>query len=150
MTKKDGKAMMECPEHGLFETSIKLSRHFRKICSKIGRKPNRVQSKYSSLEQKVREFLESQGYIEGLDFIHNARVKRSMKKRSRYYWLDFYLPHEDLVIEVSPGLWHQRWDRPKSDKQKEAWLRDKGIRVVTITEAEEIEDLKRILQWQIV
>jgi len=140
-----GRAMMECPKHGLYETKIAVSKNFRIFCSKVAKQPNRSQSYYTKSEQKVKDFLEKNGYREGIDFIHNARVKLN----NRYYWLDFYIPRERLVIEVSPKIWHQMWNRQESDKTKYQILKANGLRVVEVHDKNYKEVLENNLQYQI-
>jgi len=137
-----GRAMMECPKHGLYETKIAVSKNFRIFCSRVAKQPNRSQSYYTKSEQKVKDFLEKNGYREGIDFIHNVRVKLN----SRYYWLDFYIPRERLVIEVSPKIWHKMWNRQESDKTKYQTLRRNGLRVVEVHDKNYKEVLECNLQ----
>jgi len=140
MINSKGKAIMFCKKHGTYETSIKVSKHFRKICSKIGRKPNRSQTYYTSLEKQVKSELDKKGLIEGIDYIHNVRI-RDPNRKGVYFWLDFYLPRIGLVIECSPSLWHQRWSRDKSDSRKISLLESYGLKVLIVPAAKEIESV---------
>jgi len=127
-----GKAIMRCPTHGLFETDVKKSLRFRKICSRIAKNMKRTQGSYSSLEKKFKKFLDELHFREGIDYIHNCRVKNN----DRYYWLDFYFPRttigKPVVIEINPRLWHNRWNREKSDNSKTEFLESNGVLVFNL------------------
>jgi len=131
LSRKDGKAMCECPKDGLFETSIGVSKNFRKFCSRIARKPNRSPVYYTSMEYKIKKILENLGLIEGLDFWHNVRVKFNEKY---YTWLDFYIPRKNLIIRASPSIWHVRWSRGDADDRIRKFLESKSLLVLDITE----------------
>ena len=45
------------------------------------------------------------------------------------YVLDFYCAPAKLAIEVD-GEAHERGDRPARDARRDAWLRDRGVRVL--------------------
>ena len=134
------KAIMRCPEHGLYEIDINRSLNFRKFCSEVASKDNRSPTYYTPQEQLVKECLEELGYIEGVTFFHNARVRNG----KRYYWLDFILPVEKIVIEVSPSVWHRMWNRNESDRVKYEFLESLGLRVIELTD-ETLRSKKRIL-----
>lgn len=136
MVSKKGVAMMECDEHGLFQTSVKVSKNFRVFCSKIAQGDTRSQGHYTSGEEKIRQYLLSKGLREGFDFIHNCRVSNG----SGYYWLDFYIPRRDLVLEYSPSIWHEMWNRQSSEEKKYSFLQE-NVRLVIILGD---EDLKRL------
>lgn len=139
----DGYALMECPKHGLYKTSVKVSKNFRKFCSKIAKKPNRTQGYYTPGEQKIREFLtERCGLREGIDFIHNCRIR----SEHSYYWVDFYLPKLELIIEFSPRIWHNMWGRRESDQRKREFLESNGLRVIDISD-KDLENLEEILDF---
>jgi len=72
---------------------------------------------------------------------YNVRVKLN----SRYYWLDFYIPRERLVIEVSPKIWHKMWNRQESDKTKYQTLRRNGLRVVEVHD----KNYKEVLEYNL-
>jgi len=131
LSRKDGKAMCECSKDGLFETSIGVSKNFRKFCSKIARKPNRSPIYYTSFEYKIKRILENLGLIEGLDFWHNVRVKFNNKS---YTWLDFYIPRKDIIVRASPSVWHKMWSRGTADDRIKLFLESKGLNVIDITE----------------
>jgi very-short-patch-repair endonuclease len=141
MHTSEGYACMECPDHGLFKTSVKVSKNFRIFCSKIARKPNRTQGYYTPGEQRIREFLLSQGLREGIDFIHNCRIKGEKS----YYWADFYLPHLYLVIEYSPEVWHKMWGRKESDQRKREFLESNGLRIIDLGD-KDLKNLEKILR----
>src|SRR5688500_20160696 len=50
------------------------------------------------------------------------------------YTLDFYCPAAKLVVEVD-GDSHGMGDNPARDRRRDAWLREKGLRVLQIGRA---------------
>jgi len=132
------KAMMICPEHGLFETDIKRSLNFRKFCSKIASKPNRSPFYYSSSELKVKRALDDLKE----KYFHNVGLEINHKK----YWLDFLvLPGK--ILSVNPSVWHKLWNREKSDNTKYYNLKLLGLDVIIIDD--EILKLKHeeLVKW---
>ena len=80
--------------------------------------------------------------IEGLSFFHNVKFRgKSKTGRKCYFWLDFVIPKDDLVIECSPSMWHNLKRRTESDIRKREAVTSKGYRYVVLTE-HEIERLK--------
>jgi len=148
----NGYAFMECKEHGLFKTSVKVSKNFRKFCSKIAKKPNRSPYYYTSSEKKIKDILDKAKYIEGIHYFHNVRVKDTTRKNKRggpiYYWLDFYIPEERLVICVNPTIWHRMWSREKSDNKKNKFLESLGLKVIEIDEKSS-HKIKKYLKWSV-
>jgi len=140
MVNSKGIAMMHCPEHGLFETSVSVSKNFRKFCSKIASNNTRGRDYYTSTEKRVYKILLELGYREGFDFIHNCRFKNGKV----YYWLDFYFPYKHLGIEVSPKVWHRMWGREESEKRKEKYFKDNNITLIHIEDV--LLNNKRILK----
>ena len=137
MSKKDGKALLECEEHGLYETSIAVSKNFRKFCSRIARKPNRSPIYFTSVEGKLRNILDELDLIEGLDYFHNSRIGfTNTNKRKVYYWLDFVIPAFKLIIECSPVVWHKLWRREISDKRKQELIEQLGWKYISLNEKE--------------
>lgn len=138
LTRHDGKAMLECPEHGLFETSIATSKHFRTFCAKLGSAPNRSPTYYTSSEDKIRKYLLHWNLIEGLDFMHNCRIGPFVNENNRkmYYWCDFVVPKYKLVIECSPSIWHTRWNRQGADDRKKEHLAKLGWKMSSLDEKE--------------
>jgi len=125
-----------------YKTSTAVSANFRKFCSKVGSKPNRSPSYYTSSEEKIRRFLLRRNLNEGLDFFHNARIGpfENENKRKVYYWADFVIPSKKLIIEASPSVWHKMWNRESADRQKNLILRDLGWEVIHLDE----KDMKQL------
>jgi len=145
MHTKSGIAYMLCSNCGVqYKTSTKVSANFRKLCSRVGSKPNRSQGYYTPLEKKVKRLLEKCGYREGIDYIHNVRVRNGRK----YYWCDFYIPKEDLIIECSPSIWHTRWNREKSDEEKYGFLMSNGLKIVTVDD-KNYKEVVKYLKWSV-
>jgi very-short-patch-repair endonuclease/predicted RNA-binding Zn-ribbon protein involved in translation (DUF1610 family) len=136
LTRKDGKAMLECPEHGLFETSIATSKNFRTFCAKLGSAPNRSPTYYTSSEERVKRFLLRRGMNDGLDFFHNARIGPFLNENQHkiYFWCDFVVPKFKLVLEASPHIWHKMWNREQADIRKEHFLNSLGWNVINLDE----------------
>lgn len=134
MTRKDGKAMLECKKHGLFETSIASSKHFRQFCAKLGSAPNRDAHYYTSSEQRVKRYLDKHGLKEGLDYTHNTRVEVMMEDKKRYFWPDFIIHNKKLIIGASPAIWHKMWNRNDADERFEDAMNDIGWKVINLDE----------------
>ena len=143
----DGSALCVCKSCGKqYKTSIPVSVNFRKLCQRLGSKPNRSPTYYTSTEREVKKYLEKCGYREGLDFWHNVRVKLD----GRYYWLDFYIPKENRVISVSPKIWHSRWGREKSDKEFNRRIKAIGLKHIVVDEKNYKKILQDHLEWVVV
>ena len=145
---KKGYAYCLCPNcKTQYKTSTRISINFRKFCSKIASEPNRSQLHYSSLEKKVKKILDKFGYREGIDYIHNVAMRNG---RSIYY-IDFYIPRENKVIECNGTVWHDLWNRRASDKRKLKFLEEQGLRVIIVTEKTKNlkEYLGKRLEWSV-
>jgi len=149
MTRRDGKAMCDCPQHGLYETSIAVSKNFRIFCAKVGSAPNRDAHYYTSSEEKIKHFLDHRGLVEGLDYSHNARVRNGRnahphkfinekgKKRTAryvYFWFDFVIPSKKMILEASPSVWHKMWNRESSDQKKSDFASAIGWTLINLDE----------------
>jgi len=144
MYNRKGYAYMLCSKCGVqYKTSTKVSANFRKLCSRVAKKPNRTQGYYTPIEKKIKQLLDKNGYREGIDYIHNCRVRNGKS----YYWLDFYIPSEHLVIEVDPKIWHTRWNREESDKRKYTFLKEQGLNVISVTE-KDYKRIEEVLRWR--
>ena len=145
LTRKDGKAMLECPNHGLFETSIATSKNFRIFCAKLGSAPNRSPTYYTSSEAVIQRFLVNQGLKEGLEFFHNSRVGPFLNgnKHKVYFWCDFVVPKYHLILEASPRIWHKLWNREQGDNRKELFLGNLGWKVINLDE-KDLNQLNKI------
>ena len=138
-----GKAYCLCSScNSQYVTLPKRNANFRRFCQRVSRKNTLAQSSYSKQELKIKEFLEKLGFREGLDFIHNARVKSP----TGYYWLDFYLPKKDLVIEYSPDVWHSLDNRKKSDERKLRFLEENNLDVIIIRDLDDLKTLTNLLK----
>lgn len=56
--------------------------------------------------------------------------------RFKWYSVDFYLPLRNAVIECDGLYWHSLPKQQRIDKSKDTYLRNRGIVVVRITEAD--------------
>lgn len=68
---------------------------------------------------------------------------------TKYYILDFYMPTENLVVEIDGG-YHEAPEKKVDDKVRDEFLKRKGFRVVRITnrvvfKTKTVRDLRRIL-----
>lgn len=134
MTKKDGKALLECPTHGLFETSIAVSKNFRKFCSKLGSAPNRDPHYYTSSEKRIKRYLEARDLVEGLDFTHNTRIETKVDEKKRYFWPDFIVHSKKLIIGASPHIWHKMWSRNNADERFTEYMKTISWEVINLDE----------------
>ena len=141
---KKGIAFTRCTNcKAQYKTSTARSAKFRKFSSRHGRKPNRQPNYYSSSERAGKKYLENLGLKEGFDFFHNARVKtENAKGRIIYYWLDFVIPSKNLVIEISPEIWHKLSGVPEKDKRKRKFIEDMGWTLIDL-KSEDIKLLNR-------
>jgi very-short-patch-repair endonuclease len=56
------------------------------------------------------------------------------------YVLDFYCPQAKLAIEID-GIVHDMGERPIRDKERDAFIRGRGIAVLRIAAAEVLKDV---------
>lgn len=136
---------MEKPENPDFSINTDETQPREAICQILAKIRTRKQNKHFSgfarqivknyvsrgrwtpEELKVRDCLISLGYQFEKDFFHNFKVKQP----SGYFWLDFFFPRFNLVIEVN-SFWHRLGGGPERDKRKLLFLRDKGFKVVEL------------------
>ena len=132
----NGYAYMLCPKCNVqYKTSTKVSANFRKLCSRVASNPTRSQGYYTSSEKKVKAVLDKLGLREGIDYVHNCRVKNGRT----YYYPDFLLHYKRIIIEVSPSIWHTRWNREDSERKKKEFFKQLGFTIVELGD----EDFKR-------
>ncbi|HEX8307242.1 MAG TPA: endonuclease domain-containing protein [Allosphingosinicella sp.] len=62
----------------------------------------------------------------------------------RPYTLDFYCPARKLVIEVD-GDSHGMGDNPERDSRRDAWLRERGLRVLRFDAADVMKDVESVV-----
>ena len=123
-------AVCECEKHGEWRVSFLRSFKFRKLCSIVASKPTKSPSFYTTAEHKVKRILDSLG----IRYDHN---KCFVDGKHRYY-CDFviYNGSDDpiAVVEASPSIWHERWNREESEARKRAFIESLGMRYVELTE----------------
>jgi len=139
-----GISKCECPEHGLFETNNKISKNFRRFCSRLGSKPNRSPTYYTSSEKKIKDYLDKK-YKEGLDYWHNVRIQYINNDHRSYFWLDFVVPEKKIVLECSPSIWHTRWNRNGADNRKKTLIESLGWRYIQLDEVS-LQNIECILE----
>ena len=61
-----------------------------------------------------------------------------------WYVADFYCPAANLVIEIDGGS-HSMGDRPLRDTRRDAWLRQRGLRVVRFNAADVMNDVGSVV-----
>jgi len=126
-----------------YKTSTRVSASFRRYCSRTAQNPNRSPTFYTSSEKKVKKLMEAKGYVEGIDYWHNVRIA-DPERKGVYFWLDFYLPLQRLVVECSPRVWHALWDRRSSDRRKRLLVESYGLRYLEV-DGEELDRLDHVL-----
>jgi len=130
MYDRKGYAYCLCSNCGIqYRTSVKVSASFRRLCSQVASKPTRSPSYYTPQEKRVKEELDRLGLLEGVDYFHNHRVPNDT---GSYYYPDFLLPKLRLLIEVSPSIWHTRWNREESENRKREFFRRLGFRILEL------------------
>jgi very-short-patch-repair endonuclease len=60
------------------------------------------------------------------------------------YTLDFYCPAAKLVVEVD-GHSHGMGDNPARDRRRDAWLREKGLRVLRFDAGDVMKDVESVV-----
>jgi hypothetical protein len=128
LSKVDGVALMECKEHGLYQTNVESSKMFRLLCSKVAKGRTKTTGYYTKSESKIKRILDELEFEEGFDYMHNVRFKGL----NTYYYTDFYLPHLRLVIEVSPSIWHNMNGRNRVEESKLKYLSNRNLRVLIL------------------
>ena len=113
----------------------KQQRAFIRYSSRCSRRYYR-NNRWSTLDLKTKEILESLGFIYNLDFYHNYRMPSA---RGRTYELDIFFPTILLVFENN-GLFHNLGNSRERDREKAEWLKKYGIKVVFL-ESKEFNDL---------
>ena len=62
-------------------------------------------------EKMVREYFESMGYVNGIDFIQQFEYNG--------YYIDFYIPKNNICIEVDGEYWHDRTNKKEIKRENE-------------------------------
>ena len=122
-------AICRCPIHGEWRVSFLRSFKFRKLCSIVASKPNKSPEYYTPPERQVKAILDKLG----VSYEHNKEFRNG----NRRYYVDFYVSLSNpgsLVIEVSPSIWHSRWNRELSEERKREYFQSKGIEYIELTE----------------
>jgi very-short-patch-repair endonuclease len=92
------------------------------------------QTYYTKQERLIKRHLDKLGFIEGIGYIHNTRIRRHTSERTIYYWLDFYIPSMNLVIEYSPNYWHKDKGRAKLDINRRNFVISLGLKYVELND----------------
>jgi very-short-patch-repair endonuclease len=58
--------------------------------------------------------------------------------------VDFYCPAVRLVVEID-GESHSMGDRPVRDARRDAWLREKGLKIIRFDAADVMNDLESVV-----
>lgn len=104
----------------------KQNKHFSNFARQIVK--NYVsRGKWTPEELKVKDCLLFLGYKFEKDFFHNFKIKQP----SGYFWLDFFFPRLNLIIEIN-SFWHRLGKGSERDKRKLLYLKDKGFKVVKL------------------
>jgi len=124
------RAIIYCKECDLlFTRDYKRSESFRQFCSMLGSKPNRDPSYYTSSEMKIKEILDELN----IQYEHNKKFNRiNHNGRKIYYWVDFYLPEYNVILECNPKIWQHMWGRWRSALVKKDHFKLLGIEVLEI------------------
>jgi len=112
----------------------KQQRAFIKYSSRCSRRYYK-NNRWSTLDLKTKEILESLGFIYNQDFFHNYKVPSA---RGRTYELDIFFPTILLAFENN-GLFHNLGNGRERDREKAEWLKRYGIKVVFL-ESKEFND----------
>lgn len=135
------------------ESKLKLSKtqkkrykdnpKLREDLSKIRLKwmQNNSKVKTSKLENKFMSILDSIGFVEDIDYIHNHLITKIKT------FFDFYFPSQKIIIEVDGDFYHcnpnTKYSVPKyeiqkknksNDKRKNTWCQNHGIKLLRFWE----------------
>jgi len=79
--------------------------------------------------------------------VHEALVAAGMEfltsQRFSYFELDEFNPQLGIVVEVDGDYWHSSEKQKISDRRKDTFLKNKGLRVLRIRECDIYEDIER-------
>jgi len=124
---KDTWAICKCEIHGIWKVSFLRSFKFRKLCSIVASKPNRDPEYYTPPELRVKRILDDLN----IRYEHNKPIKNNKS----VYYPDFIIERPTkIVIGVDPSIWHTRWNREKSDREKRLYFISKGYKYVSLTD----------------
>ena len=84
----------------------------------------------SSIEEKVAKQLDEL----------NIKYKRQKRLNNCKFYVDFYLPEYNLVIECNGDYWHKLPDRIERDKKLKAYVENAGRKIIFIWEHEINDD----------
>lgn len=76
----------------------------------------------SSLEQSMWEVLEKLGIV------------FEKQKHIGPFFVDIFVPMENLIIECDGEYWHNLPGRPEKDRKRDDYLKEKGFGVIHILE----------------
>ncbi|MEM4483054.1 MAG: DUF559 domain-containing protein [Candidatus Methanomethylicia archaeon] len=86
--------------------------------------------KYTPEEKVFENILLEAGLKRDEDFYHNYKFKSD---RGRYFWVDFFLPKWNLIVEIDGGIWHKFFKQAmEKDMRRDSWLRSFGFEIIRI------------------
>jgi very-short-patch-repair endonuclease len=98
---------------------------------------------------RAREFRRSMSLPEGLLWQELRKRPGGFKFRRQHpigpYVLDFYCPAARLAIEVD-GASHDMGDNPQRDAQRDAWLREQGLRIARFTARDVLHNMDGVIR----
>jgi very-short-patch-repair endonuclease len=89
----------------------------------------------TNIEKLVREELT----IRRIEFV----MQHPVKWTGFNYYIDFYLPWENLAIECDGDFWHTLKGQIRVDDKKNERLATLGYNIIRLTEEEIIEDVQK-------
>ncbi|MEM2136882.1 MAG: DUF559 domain-containing protein [Candidatus Methanomethylicia archaeon] len=105
--------------------------------------------KYTPEEKVFENILLRLGLEKDKDFHHNYKFKSD---KGRYFWVDFFLPKWNLIIEINGKIWHTFFKQAmEKDMRRDAWLKNMGFEILRIdseklrNNIEDINEIKSIL-----
>lgn len=86
--------------------------------------------KYTPEEKVFESILLEVGLKKDEDFYHNYKFKSD---RGRYFWVDFFLPKWNLIVEIDGRIWHRFFKQAiEKDMRRDSWLKSMGFEIIRI------------------
>lgn len=114
--------------------------------------PNFPTSKFCSASCRASYFIRQQGgkrsslEVTVEKVLKDAGIPFSAQHRLGKWLIDFYLPEQNIAVEVDGDYWHSLPETVERDLRKDANLRSLGVRVVRLKESDIKASPKAILK----
>ena len=106
----------------------------------------RYNSAYKPFAQKLRKDMTDEERHLWYDFLRDLPVQVRRQKQFGEYIVDIYCSSAKLVIELD-GSQHYVGDAPEKDRERDAYLKSLGLRVVRIDNLEIKRDFEGVCSY---